>query len=204
MLCHAESGIFRVLSSQVLGQYESKFATVKIPTFARDSGYTNLFEDREFSSIILDLRNNGGGETEKTVEFVDEIIGDASMKLCYYNGNVEILQTHTDDKDINVPIIILVNGMSASSSEVVASFLKQYADATLIGTNTYGKGVFQKNEAVSNGTLHYTAGYFTVGDWECWQDKGIAPDIEVQMDYDENIIGTDKDIQLQKALEILG
>jgi len=50
-------------------------------------------------------------------------------------------------------------------------------------------------------SLHYTDGYFTVGDWECWQDKGIAPDIEVEMDVDS--IGTDDDIQLEKALEIL-
>ena len=56
---------------------------------------------------------------------------------------------------------------------------------------------------VSNGgVLHYTAGYYTVGDWECYQGTGIAPDVEVPMD--SSLIGTDDDVQLKKCLELLG
>ena len=69
--------------------------------------------------------------------------------------------------------------------------------------NTFGKGIYQYDETLSNGgVLHYTAGYYTVGDWECYQGTGIAPDIEVPMD--SSLIGTDDDVQLKKCLDLLG
>ena len=77
-----------------------------------------------------------------------------------------------------------------------------YHDTIIVGTTTFGKGIFQYVEEFENGgRLKYTAGYFTVGDWECWQGKGISPDVEVGMD--RSLIGTDDDIQLQTAIKLL-
>lgn len=67
--------------------------------------------------------------------------------------------------------------------------------------NTFGKGVFQNRGLFYGESIRYTAGYYTVGDWECYNGKGIKPDVEIDMDSD--YIGTDKDVQLEKALELL-
>ena len=73
---------------------------------------------------------------------------------------------------------------------------------TIVGTNTYGKGVYQDEESLkSGGVVHYTAGKFYVNDRENWQGIGIAPDIVVEMD--RSLIGTDNDVQLKKALDLL-
>ena len=131
--------------------------------------------------------------------------GECYVTFYCYNGEVEKINTTADGDSIDANVIVIVNENTASAAEILSSYLKQQVNAIIVGTNTFGKGVFQQDAKLSNGgNLHYTAGYFTVGDWECWQGKGIAPDIEIAMDYDENIIGTDEDIQLQKAIEILG
>ena len=92
--------------------------------------------------------------------------------------------------------------MTASAGEMLTAIFKAYGNADIVGENTYGKGVFQTKAVIGRGMLNYTTGYMTVGDID-YRDTGIAPDIEIEMDYNENIIGTDEDIQLQKALELL-
>lgn len=154
--------------------------------------------------VIIDLRGNGGGDGNAAVAVADRFAGAGSMTKYYYKGGEKSLYTVDSDDDAKVPVIILVNDETASASEIMTAFLKQYAnDVTIVGTNTFGKGIFQEEEYLkSGGTVYYTAGYLTVGDWECYQDKGIIPDVEVPME--KSLIGTDKDVQMQKALEILG
>ncbi len=158
----------------------------------------------KYKKVILDLRDNVGGDIEGAVSVADMFISEGNVKCFPNNGEEIILEVGSEPCDINVPTVVLVNDMTASSAEIITALLKQFGDeVTIVGVNTYGKGVFQKSETLSNGgTLNYTAGYYTVGDWECYQDKGIAPDIEIKMD--KELKDTDKDIQLKKALEILG
>ncbi len=154
--------------------------------------------------VILDMRNNSGGYTNEAVQIADYFIGEASLELKYNTGKSEFLKTSDSSNDIDKPIVILINEESASSSEVVTAFLKQYEkNVTIVGQRSFGKGCFQFEKKLSNdGVLRYTAGTYTVGDWECYQGKGIEPDVEVKMD--PSYIGTDKDVQLKKALELLG
>lgn len=157
----------------------------------------------EFDSIVFDLRDNKGGSTDAAVTFADYFISSGRVTEYYYTGKKNVIEMHADDEEYNVPMVVLVNENTASAAEIMTALFKQFGGATIVGTNTYGKGIFQLEDQLSNGGyLHYTAGYFTVGDWECWQGKGIAPDYEVEMS--SALIGTDKDIQLQKALELLG
>jgi len=102
-----------------------------------------------------------------------------------------------------MPMVVITNEKTMSAAEILTALLKQYGeDVKLVGTKTYGKGIFQKEKELSNGgILRYTAGYITVGDWECYQGKGIEPDYEVEMD--SSSIGSDDDIQLKKALKLL-
>lgn len=154
-----------------------------------------------FDSLIIDLRDNPGGSVAVAMNSADIFIDRSEVKLKEYSGVVENYYT-SDGVEVDVPIVVLINGNTASSAEIMTGLLKQYADTVIVGETSFGKGVFQNYGTFHGGVLKYTAGEVFVGSWPCYQGVGIAPDIEVEMDPD--LIGTDEDIQLQKALEILG
>lgn len=151
--------------------------------------------------FIIDLRDNPGGENDYMIQALDHFVDEGHFDMHLYDGTDDV--SYTSDGAVDAPIVILINENTASAAEIFTSMCMQYGrNVTVVGVNSYGKGIFQGDADLSDGgKLHYTAGYFTVGDWECWQDKGISPDIEVEMD--SALIGTDEDIQLQKALELL-
>lgn len=163
---------------------------------------SSISEDIENAEkIIIDLRDNPGGQNEYMIQSVDYFVDAGAAYMHSYDGTEDIYATTYGA--VNVPIVLLVNENTASAAEIFTSMCMQFGrNVSVVGTNTFGKGIYQQEADLSDGgKLHYTAGYFTVGDWECWQDKGIAPDIEVEMD--SSLIGTDEDIQLEKALELL-
>lgn len=152
--------------------------------------------------IIVDLRNNPGGDGSVAMEWAARMCGQARVTKYYYIGEVEELSDEGKNDFGGKKLVLLVNENTASGAEIITGTLAQYADVTIVGTKTYGKGVFQNFADLSNGgQLCYVAGYFTVGDWECWQGKGIAPDVEVPMD--SSLVGTNDDVQLKKAMELL-
>lgn len=162
--------------------------------------FMKALNENTYSAVIIDVRNNPGGNTDFAMQAADSFVDKA--ELCYHSltEGDSVVET-TDGKLTDVPIVVLVNENTASGAEIFTSLLKQYADTTIVGTTTFGKGVYQSYGIFNGNSLHYTDGYFTVGDWECWQDKGIAPDIEVKMD--SSLIGTENDVQLEKAIELL-
>lgn len=159
-----------------------------------------VLSEKSFGSIILDLRNNIGGQTNLAVSTADLFIGAATTTLYTYNGEEQHIKT-TDKITYDVPITVLINENTASAAEILTALLKQYGDAQLIGTNTFGKGIFQSRAFFKGETVRYTDGYYTVGDWECYHGVGIKPDVEIDMDAD--YIGTEYDVQLGKALELV-
>ena len=180
---------------------------VKILSF---DNYTALALSRDineinehYSKVIVDLRNNPGGYVAGAVGSADIFIGEGTVTYNYANGDLKYENSSDNENDIKLPMVVLTNEKTMSSAEIMTAMLKQYGeDVTIVGTKTFGKGIFQLEEELSNGgILRYTAGYITVGDWECYQGKGIAPDVEVEMD--NTLVGTDKDIQLKKALDLM-
>lgn len=162
--------------------------------------FKRTVSENNFKSIIIDLRENGGGFTSAAVQIADMFIGKSKTVLQSQSDDDDIYET---DEEIlyDVPIVVLVNENTASAAEILTALLKQYGDTTLVGMNTFGKGIYQ-NSGVFNGiSVRYTEGKCFVGDWENYHGKGIKPDVEIDMDSD--YIGTDKDIQLEKALELL-
>lgn len=166
--------------------------------------FNKAIEDfNECKSIIFDLRENSGGDGDTVMNLASQVVGDVEVTKYYYTGKKEVETCKNQNICTTSKIILLVNNNTASAAEIFTALLKQYGkDVTIVGTKTYGKGIFQIEDKLSDGgTLHYTAGYYTVGDWKCYQDVGISPDIEIPMD--NSLIGTDDDIQLKKAIEIL-
>jgi len=155
-------------------------------------------------SMIIDLRNNKGGVTTAENEISNMFLDSGIVNCYYYNGEEFSYKMRDTDDKIKLPTVILVNGNTASSSEIMtALFMQNHGDTTVVGTQTFGKGVFQDIRKLSNGDeIMIANGYYTVGDWECYNEVGITPDIVLEMD--ESLIGTFSDTQLKKALEILG
>lgn len=154
------------------------------------------------SKLIIDLRNNPGGDVEAAAYMAAQIGGYCKITCTKNNGETEIIERKMESECADKKAVILFNEKTASSAEIMSAALMQSLDATAVGTNTFGKGIFQENVTLSNGGhLRYTLGTYTVGDWECYHGVGIEPDVEVEMD--PSFIGTDDDIQLQKALELL-
>lgn len=162
--------------------------------------FAQALEHENFGSLVLDLRDNGGGLVNIAVKISDLFVGKASIASHSVNGDVETEYT-TDDIAYDVPIVVLVNEKTASAAEIITALLKQYGDATIVGARTFGKGIYQNEVMFKKGTITYTDGYVTVGDWECYHEIGIEPDFEIPMD--STLIGTENDIQLEKALELV-
>lgn len=152
--------------------------------------------------MIIDLRNNGGGDTIAGINMAAMICGHAKCVSTNFDGTQQIIEQNYNDVENDREIVVLINDGTASCAEIFTAIMKKNAGAILVGTNTYGKGVFQREVTLSNGAiLHYTAGSFEVEGWDNWDGVGIAPDVEVPMD--KELIGTDNDIQLKKAIALL-
>lgn len=155
-------------------------------------------------SVVIDMRDNPGGETNVAADIAGTFVDSGYVTEYYYTGKTKKIEVASPENKVDLPVVILVNENTASAAEIFTALLKQNNEkVTIVGKNTFGKGCFQLEKELSDGgILRYTAGYYTVGDWECYQGKGIKPDVEVEMD--SSLIGSDKDVQLEKALSIIG
>lgn len=154
--------------------------------------------------IIIDLRNNPGGFLNTSVAMIGEWIkndtavtektGDPKNDITYTTNGAARLKGY--------PTVVLVNGGSASASEILAGALKDYGVATIVGEKTYGKGSVQSLEDLSDGSsLKVTVAKWFTPKGNSINEIGITPDVEVKLtqeDFDNN-----KDPQLDKAIEIL-
>lgn len=153
--------------------------------------------------IILDLRNNPGGYLETAVDMAGEWIEAGPIVAEQLNNNRRNEYAANGRARLkNFPTIVLVNGGSASASEILAGALRDYKKATLVGELTFGKGSVQAISDLSDGSaLKVTVAKWLTPAGDFINEKGIAPNIEVKMtseDLEKNL-----DPQFNKALELL-
>ena len=164
-------------------------------------------ENQGETALIIDLRNNGGGLVSSAGSILDRLLPEG---LIVYTedkyGNREELKSDAENY-FDKPLAVLVNGNSASASEIFAGAIKDYGIGTLVGTQTFGKGIVQKVYPLSDGTaVKLTVSKYYTPKGNNIHGIGIAPDVEVELDADVAnaiTIPEDKDNQLQKAVEIL-
>lgn len=152
--------------------------------------------------LIIDLRSNPGGNLSTVVDMVDLILSEGTIvSVKDKNGNGNVYTAKKDNK-LDVPLVVMINGYSASASEIFAGAVKDHKLGTLVGTTTYGKGIVQNIYSLNDGTsLKITsAEYFTPNGTNI-HGIGVAPDVEIEYEYDEN--NPEKDNQLEKAIEVL-
>lgn len=164
-------------------------------------------ENQGETALIIDLRNNGGGLVSSAGSILDRLLPEG---LIVYTedkyGNREELKSDAENY-FDKPLAVLVNGNSASASEIFAGAIKDYGIGTLVGTQTFGKGIVQKVYPLSDGTaVKLTVSKYYTPKGNNIHGIGISPDVEVELDADVAnaiTIPEEKDNQLQKAVEIL-
>ena len=159
-------------------------------------------------SLIIDLRNNGGGIVDQALQIADYVADKDSVLLYEVDkNNKETVKKAKTDPIINMPIIILTNENTASASEILAGALKDLGKAKTVGTTTYGKGVIQQILKLSDGSgLKVTIEQYQTPNRSKIHKIGIAPDEEVKLpDSVTNVLNVteSEDTQLQKAIEML-
>lgn len=153
--------------------------------------------------LIIDLRNNPGGIVQTCVEMLDYMLPDGLLVYTAGRNGVGEKYYSDDGHEVNIPTVLLVNGNSASCSEIFAGAYKDFGRARLIGTQTFGKGIVQfviplgDGSAVKVTTQHY----YTPNGFDL-HGTGIAPDVEIKPEEGDALNG-EHDAQLEKAMELL-
>ena len=169
----------------------------------------DAFEAAGVRAMIIDLRNNGGGLLDASVDMADMILPEGTVvSMRDKHGNEEVFTI--DEEYYDVPIVVLINEYSASASEILAGAIRDYGEGTLVGTKTFGKGVVQSVIDFPDGSgLKVTSARYFTPSGECIHEVGIEPHVEVELDeeavtrYGINNLPHEQDAQLQKAIELI-
>lgn len=159
-------------------------------------------------SLIVDLRNNPGGYVNIVVDMCDQILAEGTIVYTEdKDGNILEKFDADSRESLELPMVVLVNGNSASASEIFAGCMKDHGAATIVGTTTFGKGIVQQVIPLSDGSaVKLTiAKYFTPNGNDIHQ-IGIEPDVIVELPEElqyEPVIPEEQDVQLKKAIELL-
>ena len=192
--------------SRVVERDGAKLGVVTLFTFAQDGTHGQLRRHidrvlgRGARGLVLDLRGNGGGLLQEAVLVASIFIEDGVVVSTKGRTKPEReFEAEGDAIPEDVPLVVLVDGGSASASEIVTGALRDRRRATIVGTRTFGKGVFQEVDRLSNGgVLDLTVGSYYLPSGENISDKGIKPSVRA---HDKP--RTERDEALPVALDVL-
>lgn len=165
-------------------------------------------KNQNITSLIIDIRNNGGGLVNEALKIADYIVDkDKTLLITVDKKQNEEITKAEQDPEINLPIVLLINESSASASEILAGALKDNEKATIVGEKSYGKGVIQELLTLTNGSgLKITTNEYFTPNRNKINEVGITPDVEVILSEElkqKLVLEENEDTQLQKAIEIL-
>lgn len=156
-------------------------------------------EDQGMEGLIVDLRSNPGGNLQTVVDMLDLILPEGTVVYTEDKyGNQDVYKSD-EAHQFTKPLVVLVNGNSASASEIFAGAVQDYGVGTIMGTTTYGKGIVQQVIKLDEETsVKLTISEYFTPNGRSIHGKGIEPDVEVKYSYDEN--NPDADNQLDAAV----
>ena len=189
-------------------EYSGSTAIVTVTRFDEDTGtmvqsFAKEFSGKGVNKVILDLRGNGGGYVSAAKDLLSLWIDNDTILLqkSTHFGDSEEKSSSGKATLADMKTVVLVNGSTASASEIVAGALQDYGKATVVGEKTYGKGVVQNLYDLSNGTTLKV----TTAEWYTPKDRsingeGIEPDEKVERSYEDINAGRDPQLDKAKAL----
>lgn len=195
---------------EMIEKDDKKVGLITIEIFAKNSykQFKNVVEDLQnkgATHLIIDVRDNTGGYLTTVKSIAEMFLHKKDVIFIIEDKNGIEKQLASKKKSIELPTVMLVNGGSASASEVLAAALSENLEIDLVGTKTYGKGSVQQTKILSSGaTIKYTTQKWLTPTGKSIEGEGIIPTIEVKLDkeYYENP-SKEKDLQLQKAIEVV-
>ena len=164
-----------------------------------------LENTKNTDSLIIDLRGNTGGLLDNAVFIANLFIPKGEIvEIIYRNGIKKSIDAKPEQQLLDKPLVVLVNEASASASEILSGALKDYNKAKIVGKKTFGKGLVQKVVPLPNKTgLNVTIARYLTPNGTDINKLGIKPDIEVGDDFEFYLGRGKKDVQLEKAKDIL-
>lgn len=161
---------------------------------------------QNITGLVIDLRSNPGGGVQEAVEIADRILGETMVVYTVDKNGNKTEYTSDGTEQLNLPMVALVDGGSASSAEILAGALQDTGAAQLVGTKTFGKGIVQEIISLTDGGgFKVTNSEYFTPNGNNIHEKGLEPNIVIEAtDFMKNNVFTDEeDVQLQKALQVL-
>ena len=147
-------------------------------------------EEEQVDGVILDLRGNSGGSLYEAYSLAKLFIGKGSIvQVMESNGSIQPLGHTRGSQNYEGPVMILVDKLSASASEILAGAFQDYKRGLVVGSNTFGKGTVQRLENLNYGQLKFTEQKFYRVSGKSTQNLGVAPDITLPYVFDSEEIG---------------
>lgn len=192
---------------------ENKIGYISLSSFEEVSGdqfktAVDSLDGKGMKGLIVDLRNNGGGVVNAAKAIADYLLPEGDTIVSFKGKGVpDSIYYSEDGHQVDVPIVVLVNGQSASASEVLTGALKDNDWGVVVGEKTFGKGIAQGVFELPDGSaLKLTTAYYYVPSGECIHELGIEPDVEVELREDLKSmieIPKEEDNQLKAAVDVL-
>lgn len=198
------------VTSQIFEKDDKRIGYIKVTNFASNTfnqfqTALNELEENDIESLIIDVRDNLGGQLEVATQIASLFL--TKDKVVYQLNTNGIIQPiySTGPGSFQKPITVLINGATASASEVLAIALQESADATVIGTTSYGKGTIQESYKLSTGaTIKFTVQEWLSPNGNTVNEVGVKPDIEVSETENPGEMDTlETDTVLQTAITIM-
>jgi carboxyl-terminal processing protease len=182
----------------------SEFDKITVTQFKKA---VDKLEAEKMKGLIVDVRNNPGGLLDSVVPILDRLLPKGLLVYTKDKYGTREEEDAKDSKQLKVPLAVLMNGQSASASEIFAGAIQDYKKGTLVGTTSFGKGIVQQVIPLSDGTaVKVTVSKYYTPKGRNIQGKGIKPDVEVKLDdklSQKSVISVKEDNQLQKAIEVI-
>lgn len=158
--------------------------------------------DQGMERLIVDLRSNPGGNLDTVCDILDLMLPEGLIVYTEDKNGEREEYTSDEENQFDKPLVVMMNGYSASASEIFAGAIQDYGLGQIVGTQSYGKGVVQSVFDLQDGTsVKLTIAEYFTPNGRSIDGEGITPDVEVEYQYDEN--NPDADNQLEKAMEVV-
>ena len=193
----AQTVEYEMLEDQIGYLAVSEFDSV---TYGPYEEALEALSDQGMEGLVVDLRNNPGGNLNTVCDMLDLVLPEGT--IVYMEDKEGKRQTYSSDDahQLDVPMAVLVNGNSASASEIYAGAIQDHEAGTIVGTQTYGKGVVQQIFDLGDGTsVKLTIAEYFTPKGRSINGEGVTPDLEVEYEPDEK--DPEADNQLEAAAE---
>ncbi len=178
-------------------------------TYNQFKNAVNALKDAGVKGLIFDLRDNSGGDLNAILRILDYLLPKGPLVHIFYTGEEKPVTHYSGASEVDLPMVVLANGNTASAAELFTSALRDYDKAEIVGEKTFGKGCGQSGAMLSDGSIVFITTFLYNPPYsESYDGIGIVPDHEVAMTEkwkDKNLflVPHEEDDQLKKAIDLI-